>query len=81
MEFFYENLFEGMSKEEALRHAKLSYLNQAEGRTLAPQYWAGLILMGDTAAISISKAKSPFFWIFITLGVLLMVLLIYRIRK
>jgi CHAT domain-containing protein len=58
MDFFYENLLNGMEKDEALQQAKLQYLSKAGGRTLAPQYWAGLILMGDTSAIEIKKAGS-----------------------
>src|SRR5690606_21468231 len=48
LSFFYENILKGMAKDEALRQAKLSYLSKAEGRMLAPQYWAGLVIMGDT---------------------------------
>lgn len=48
---FYAHLKDGLRKDEALRLAKLSYLGNAGGRMLAPQYWAGLVLMGDTAPI------------------------------
>ncbi len=51
MESFYGNIKEGMDKDEALRKAKLTYLSKARGRTLAPVYWAGLVLMGDTEPI------------------------------
>ncbi|RYF85289.1 MAG: CHAT domain-containing protein, partial [Chitinophagaceae bacterium] len=45
-----------LSKDEALRQAKLSYLRQARGRSASPQYWAGLVLMGNTDPIAISKS-------------------------
>lgn len=58
MNDFYTNLLKGMPKDEALQQAKLSYLAQSNGRTLAPQYWAGLVLIGDTASIQIEKKRN-----------------------
>lgn len=63
MEAFYKNLLEGMDKDEALRRAKLHYLNTSKGRMLAPQYWAGLVLMGDTSSIDIKKRNFFIWWI------------------
>ena len=57
--FFYKNLLKGMPKDEALRQAKLSYLKEADGRMLAPQYWAGMVIMGDTSPIMIQPPSSP----------------------
>lgn len=50
-EKFFRYLERGYSKDRALQQAKLDYLRQAEGRTLAPAYWAGMIIMGDTSPI------------------------------
>ena len=48
MEFFYEGLKAGLSKDEALRQAKLSYLAQTEtAEYMHPFYWAGLVILGD----------------------------------
>ena len=47
-----------MPKDEALRQAKLSYLKEADGRMLAPQYWAGIVIMGDTSPILIQPPSS-----------------------
>ena len=55
---FYNHLAAGMSRAEALREAKLGYLATARGRTLAPVYWAGVILMGDPGPMVI---QPPFF--------------------
>lgn len=55
LEAFYDNLLKGLSKDDALRQAKLAYLSNTTGRTLNPQYWAGLILMGDTRPLIIHK--------------------------
>ena len=42
MDLFYKNLLKGLPKDEALRLAKLKYLEHADRRMLAPQYWAEL---------------------------------------
>lgn len=57
--YFYDHLNEGMAKDKALRSAKLAYLATAEGRTLQPNYWAGLVLIGDTTPILLSKNEMP----------------------
>lgn len=63
-EYFYQNLQNGMTKDEALRQAKLTYLQHAEGRMLAPQYWSGLVIMGDTSPIHLKKnSTSTLYWI------------------
>lgn len=49
---FYQNLKEGLPKNEALRQAKLDYLESTKLDRLAhPYYWAGFMLMGDTTPI------------------------------
>ena len=48
MERFYRNMKEGMPKAEALRQAKLSFINEEEMPPLRnPFYWAPFILVGD----------------------------------
>ncbi len=76
--FFYDNLKEGMSKDDALRQAKLTYLATANGRTLAPNYWAGLILMGDSSSISLDSGMPV--WMYL-LPAFLILLLIYFFLK
>ena len=60
--YFYDNLKKGMSKPEALRQAKLRYLSTNEGRLLQPNYWAGLVLMGDTSPIKLDASGSWWVW-------------------
>ena len=83
LSFFYEYLADGLPKDEALRQAKLEYLQSAEGRTLHPQYWAGLILMGDTAPIEFSSTSFDdwFPWVLLVLIVPTVVLLLLFIKK
>ena len=78
IESFYENLSDGLPKNEALQKAKLSYLARAEGRTLAPQYWAGMILIGDTSPIELS---SGWHWGYLLLFGLAVMLLILYLKK
>ncbi len=76
LEYFYTYLEEGLSKDEALRLAKLDYLSQAKGRTLHPQYWAGLVLMGDTSPIELSNTNS---WLWCILATVALILIIFFI--
>lgn len=61
-ELFYQFLNDGLSKDEALRQAKLSYIKQSDGRMLAPQYWAGLVLIGDQAPVGLEKKTKWMWW-------------------
>ena len=84
LDYFYGYLEDGLPKDEALRNAKLDYLSKAEGRTLHPQYWAGLVLMGDTSPIALNKGflqKSSALWIIFTLLVLVITVFLVLVRK
>ena len=59
-EYFIHLLKKGFATDEALQLAKIKYLQQANGRTLAPAYWAGLILMGEPATISLPSFFQQF---------------------
>src|SRR5690606_15347461 len=58
IELFYKNIKNGMDKDLALQQAKLSYLTTAKGRTMNPQYWAGLVLIGDTSPINLTTSNN-----------------------
>ena len=73
---FYENLRGDMSYAQALRAAKLSYLEEAENAMQAPYYWGGLVLTGDNLSYS-SGNDSYFFWL-VGLSLVLAGTLIYR---
>ncbi len=68
-EKFIENLAAKMPAGEALQQAKIQYLLQADGRTKAPAYWAGLVLMGDAGAVSLLSKSNYEKW-FLVAGVL-----------
>lgn len=75
---FYNYIDKGWAKDEALRQAKLDYMATAAGRTLHPQYWAGLVLMGDTAPIELSSSPNYLFWAVLVLAALTF---IYFLRR
>ena len=52
MRLFYKNLYDGNTKDEALRKAKLSFLNQADPLTAHPLFWGGFIVNGDVSPIN-----------------------------
>lgn len=51
---FYKNLKGGKAKDEALRNAKLEYLESVNSRLAHPHYWLGFISLGDNRPMFIS---------------------------
>ncbi len=51
MQYFYEELNEGIGKADALRQAKLRYLEAADANTADPYFWAAFTLIGDNEPI------------------------------
>lgn len=78
---FYEYLLLGKPKNEALRLAKLDYLGSSEGRVLHPQYWAGLVLMGDVSPVELSTETNYFIWILGIMAALVLITIIVLKRK
>jgi len=80
MQYFYEEVQAGHTKAEALRQAKLKYLQEADANTAAPFYWGAFVYLG-------TKEKSNFFnayWMVggIILIVIAVMALVYRqLRK
>lgn len=73
MKLFYAGLADGMGKAQALRQAKLHYLETAKPREANPIYWGSFILIGDDEPIQ--KTNRTWLWItalgFITFAVFL----------
>jgi CHAT domain-containing protein/Tfp pilus assembly protein PilF len=57
MELFYKHLKEGLPKDEALRLAKLDFLNKSDQLTAFPYYWAGYVSIGDNSPLQIGRHK------------------------
>lgn len=73
MKAFYENLAAGMNKAEALRKAKLSYLENAEGIMAHPVFWSPFIQLGDSKPIYLKTKGTWNYWllgsVFLAIGV------------
>lgn len=48
---FYKNLTEGMTKSEAMRQAKLSYLDTTSPAYQSPYFWSHLTVIGDSGKL------------------------------
>ena len=48
---FYRELIRGKSRAEALRLAKLKFLNDADPINANPRYWSSLVLVGDPGTL------------------------------
>ena len=75
MESFYNHLSKGIAKDEALRQAKLKFLQDATDLNEHPFYWAGFVLQGDPSPL-VGK-KHRYLW-GLVLAMLMVFLLIYR---
>ena len=60
MKGFYAQLAEGASKSEALRQAKLAYLDSADGLTAHPAFWAAFVSIGDHRALPQNNSGKGF---------------------
>lgn len=74
---FYRNLADKQTKGEALRNAKLQYLNQADNLGAHPFYWSHLILSGDSSPLS----SSPFSQTWLLAILLLVVIIAMAVRS
>ncbi|MBX2845963.1 MAG: CHAT domain-containing protein [Saprospiraceae bacterium] len=74
---FYENLSEGMSKDEALRNAKINYIENEP--IVAPYFWAAFTPTGNMQALKPAK-RFPYFLMVIPL-LLLALLGVFLLKK
>ncbi len=93
MQFFYQNLAKGMDKAEALRQAKLSYIEHVGSVSLDtlhatslhahPAFWSPFILIGDSQPINLAVKSSGTLWWLIGAGLLLLasILLIFILQR
>ena len=71
LENFYEFLKQEKSRDDAMRLAKLKYLNDYKGSELAgPFYWSGLILTGESGPIELQLKKNNNYLYFIAFGII-----------
>jgi len=79
-----EYLSEGMPKDEALRKAKLYFIENNSAEKTFPYYWANMILIGNTDVIQFEqKNKFDYLWLMGT-GLLVMastIIIYFKRRK
>ena len=51
MEYFYEGLAQNLAKDDALRQAKIRYLEETSLEKQHPFYWAGFVIQGDASPL------------------------------
>ncbi|MGB5417383.1 CHAT domain-containing protein [Algibacter sp.] len=81
IELFYDNIKKGLPKDKALQQAKLSYIANSEGRVVAPHYWAGLVLIGDTTPIELNSSSNYIWYFLIGLVLVLATIFLTKTRK
>lgn len=57
MQDFYNELFDGHKKDDALRTAKLRYLEKAEGVEAHPAFWAAFVQIGDARPLDLAGQR------------------------
>ena len=62
LELFYERLQQGLSKDEAMRQAKISYLEQMDESDCLPKFWAQYQVYGDYRNVAVSEPISYIWW-------------------
>ena len=78
---FYEYLEEGHTKDQALRLARLAYMDSEEflsSDAQHPFYWAAFTPIGDMSSIQIGRSYT---WLWVLLGLGVVLLLWRRMRK
>lgn len=80
MSEFYKNLASGQPKHQALREAKLFYLNNRDKNLRHPFYWAGFIINGNTVALNYT-VPYKYLPVYIGLGVCFLFLGIFLFRN
>jgi len=62
MAFFYQNLQKGQAKDEALRQAKMQYMQGQSGWRAHPFFWAAFVPEGDMSPLDMPKPMPVWAW-------------------
>jgi CHAT domain-containing protein len=76
MKAFYKNLATGMNKAEALRKAKLTYLQNAKGIMAHPVFWSPFIQLGDSKPIYLTTKSTLSYRNYLMMGSIFFALII-----
>ncbi|MEM7371051.1 MAG: CHAT domain-containing tetratricopeptide repeat protein [Bacteroidota bacterium] len=61
MTSFYKGLDQGLEKDDALRQAKIAYIQNSPPERTAPYYWGAWVLVGDQKPLT--NASLSWFWL------------------
>jgi CHAT domain-containing protein len=67
MNNFYRGIINGEEKDEALRNAKLDYINNSDAVTANPVYWGGIVSIGSQSPVIIAPDKNTNIFLYLTL--------------
>lgn len=81
MDVFYQELAQGQARDEALRNAKLDFINNSDETFNHPFYWAGFVVHGQTNPLSTGTSTSSFYWLLLLPLLLLLAYGWYRARE
>jgi CHAT domain-containing protein len=73
MESFYKYISQGKTRDEALRQAKIEYLENCDKLTSHPHYWASYMNVGDTSPLEGFGKKSPPYILYGALAILFLI--------
>jgi len=77
---FYKNLSQGKNKIEALRQAKLKFLEDADPLRAHPYFWASYVNIGDMTPI-VDKTSAGFDGYYLIISLLGLVILLFPLLK
>ena len=81
MENFYTALANDESRDVAMQQAKIKFLEEASELKQHPVYWAGFVLMGDSAPITKQSNNWAYWMIFLTVATGIVISFALRPRK
>ncbi|MBX7203354.1 MAG: CHAT domain-containing protein, partial [Bacteroidia bacterium] len=78
---FYEEIQKGNAADEALRLAKLRYLETAHPSERDPRFWAGLVLFGEPDGFRMDERTDNRRWLIFPIVLLLSGVMALRFRR
>ena len=81
MSSFYEQLNNKHTKPEALRKAKLSYLENVSLSESSPYYWASIVFIGNEAPVVLPTKFNLLYGVLITLLVIIIIVFILKKKR
>lgn len=82
IEKLYQGLADGLPKDQALRQAKLAWIQKSSKKTAHPFFWASFITLGDNSPIHVDK--QGFFkdnWMYFLMGFFALAALVFILKR